>query len=37
MGYAIAIIVFGTVFHICHYIILQEISGAIGAAAMMSM
>ena len=37
MGYAIAIIVFGTVFHICHYIILGEIGRAIVAAAMFSM
>jgi len=36
MGYAIAIIVFATVFHICHYIILGEIGGAMGAAAMFS-
>lgn len=35
MGYGIAIIVFGTVFHICHYFIMQEIAGAIGAAAVM--
>jgi len=36
MGYAMAIIVFATLFHICHYFILQEIGGAIAAAAIMS-
>jgi hypothetical protein len=34
IGYAMVIIVFGTVFHICHYIILGEIGGAMGAGAM---
>jgi len=37
MGYAIAIIVFATAFHICHYFILQGIGSAIAAAAFMSM
>ena len=36
MGYVMAIIVFATVFHICHYFILQEISGAMAAAAITS-
>jgi len=36
MGYAMAIVVFATVFHICHYFILQEIGGAIAAAAFTS-
>ena len=31
MGYGIVIILFGTVFHVCHYIIAREIAWAIAA------
>jgi len=37
MGYAMVIIVFGIVFYICHYFVMQAIDDAIGAAAIMGM
>jgi len=35
LGYGIVIVLFGVGFHICHYVIAQEIAWAIAAAAMM--